>query len=129
MLAAGAFAVFFGGGLLDGIVGAFIGAVFALLERTPLARINQLAKTALESFVGGMIAHLSQIAGVGQNVDAIMIGTVMLLIPGVAFGTSLRDLLYGDFLAGSLKMVQVILIALMIAFGYLLSSFVMGGAA
>jgi uncharacterized membrane protein YjjP (DUF1212 family) len=127
MLASGSFAVFFGGSLRDGIVGALIGAVFALLEGTSLGRINQLARTALESFVGGMMAHLSVLAGLGQNVDFIMIGTVMLLIPGVAFGTALRDLLYGEFLAGSIKMVQVVLIALMIAFGYLLSSFVMGG--
>ena len=129
MLASGSFAVFFGGGARDGIVGAFIGAILALLERTSLGRINQLAKTALESFVGGAMAHLSIILGIGQNVDAIMIGTVMLLVPGVAFGTALRDLLYGDFLAGSLKMVQVVLIALMIAFGYLLSSVVIGGVA
>ena len=127
MLASGSFAVFFGGGIWDGVVGAVIGAVFSLLERTSLGRINQLARTALESFVGGSMAHLSILMGVGQNVAAIMIGTVMLLVPGVAFGTALRDLLYGDFLAGSLKMVQVVLIALMIAFGYLLASFVIGG--
>ena len=57
----------------------------------------------------------------------IMIGTIMLLIPGVSFGTAFRDLMCGDFIAGTLKTVQCILAALMIAAGYLLSMFVMGG--
>ena len=53
----------------------------------------------------------------------IMIGTIMLLVPGVAFGNALRDLLCGDLIAGGLKTVQAVLSALMIAFGYLLSMF------
>ena len=56
-----------------------------------------------------------------------MIGTIMLQIPGVAFSAALRDLLCGDVLAGSMKTVQAVLLALMIAFGYLLSMLLMKG--
>ena len=58
----------------------------------------------------------------------IMIGTIMLQIPGLAFGTALRDLLGGDLLAGSLRLIQSLLAAAMIAFGYMLPMMVMGGA-
>jgi uncharacterized membrane protein YjjP (DUF1212 family) len=61
--------------------------------------------------------------------SAIMIGTIMVLIPGVAFGAAFRDLLCGDFLAGSLKTVQCILSALMIAAGYLIAMLLLGGVA
>ena len=127
MLGAGAFAVFFGGSLRDGMVAALVGAIIALLEKIRTKHVNRFAKTAIESFVGGVLAYLSVWAGFGENAKMIIIGTIMLLVPGLAFGTALRDLLYGDFLAGTLKTVQVLLIALMIAFGYLLSTFVMGG--
>jgi len=127
MLGAGAFAVFFGGSWRDGLVAFLVGAVMALLEKIPGKLVNRFAKTAIQSFVGGILAYLSVWIGIGENARMIIIGTIMLLIPGLAFGTALRDLLYGDFLAGTLKTVQVLLIALMIAFGYLLSAFVMGG--
>ena len=63
-----------------------------------------------------------------HNDDMIMMGTIMLLVPGIAFGTAMRDLLCGDLIAGTLKTLQAILSALMIAFGYTLAVFLLGGA-
>ena len=127
-IAAGSFAVFFGGSWRDGIVACFIGAFMTLLDKIKVKQVNRFAKTALQSFFGGLLSYLSVIFGLGDNAGMIIIGTIMLLIPGVYFGTALRDLLCGDFLAGSLKTVQALLIALMIAFGYLLAMLVTGGA-
>ena len=127
-LAAGVFALFFGGKLQDGLVAAIIGVVIFLIDIIPTGQINRLAKTVIQSFIGGCLACLAVKLGIGSDVGMIMIGTIMLLIPGISFGTAFRDLMCGDFLAGSLKTVQCILAALMIAAGYMLSMFVMGGA-
>jgi uncharacterized membrane protein YjjP (DUF1212 family) len=51
----------------------------------------------------------------------------MLLVPGLSFGSAMRDLLYGDLLAGTLKTVQACLSALMIAFGYMIATLIVGG--
>lgn len=126
-MAAGSFAVFFGGSLLDGVVAAIIGIVIFFIDIIPTGQINRLAKTVIQSFIGGSLACLAVNVGIGDDVGMIMIGTIMLLIPGVSFGTAFRDLMCGDFLAGSLRTVQCILAALMIAAGYMLSMFVMGG--
>jgi len=126
-IAAGVFAIFFGGALKDGVVAAIIGIVIFLIDIIPTGQINRLAKTVIQSFVGGSLACLAVKIGLGNDIGMIMIGTIMLLIPGVSFGTAFRDLMCGDFLAGSLKTVQCILAALMIAAGYMLSMFVMGG--
>ena len=126
-LAAGGFALFFGGTLWDGLVAAIIGIVIFLIDIIPTGQINRLAKTVIQSFIGGSLACLAVKVGFGNDIGMIMIGTIMLLIPGVSFGTAFRDLMCGDFLAGTLKTVQCILAALMIAAGYLLSMFVMGG--
>lgn len=126
-LAAGSFAVFFGGNWRDGISAAIIGLVFALIDLIQLDRINQFAKTAMQSLLGGVLSCLAVRIGLGSDVGMIMIGTIMILIPGVFFSTALRDLLCGDFLAGTLKTVQALLSTLMIALGYLLAMFLMGG--
>ncbi len=126
-LTAGPFAVFFGGSWLDGIAAALIGVLLALIDMIRVPQVNTFAKTAMQSFVGGLLAQLAVMLGFGQNTGMIMIGTIMLLIPGLSFNTALRDLLCSDFLAGSLRIVHIVLLALMIAFGYLLSMFVLGG--
>ncbi len=128
-LSAAAFAVMFGGDPMDGIIAAFAGALIYLIDLVPFHQINRLAKTVIQSFVGGLIACLSVRLGIGHDQGMIMIGTIMVIVPGVSFGTAFRDLLCGDILAGSLKTVQCILAASMIAAGYLLAMFAMGGAA
>ena len=107
---------------------ALIGAVMYGIDMISFGQINRLAKTVLQSFIGGTLACLAIQLGLGHDMGAIMIGTIMVLIPGLAFGTAFRDLLCGDFLAGSWKTVQCIMAALMIAAGYLLAMLlVMGG--
>ena len=120
-LATGAFAVFFGGTWRDALVAAFIGAVMAMGEKIPFNNHNFFAKVALQSFVAGTLAYLSVLAGIGQNPDGIMMGTIMYSIPGLALGIAARDFFLGDFLAGALKTIQACLAALMIAFGYTLA--------
>lgn len=127
ILAAGGFAVFFGGDIFDGIVAGIIAVPIYFIDSLPFKRVNRLAKTVMQSFLGGVLALLAVILGLGSHEGMIMIGTIMLLIPGLSFGTAFRDLLCGDFLAGTLKTVQCLLAALMIAAGYLLSMFLLGG--
>ena len=134
ILAAGSFAVFFGGDIFDGLVAGFIAIPIYFIDSLPFRRVNRLAKTVMQSFIGGMFALLAVMIGIGSNEGMIMIGTILLdniplliLIPGLSFGTAFRDLLCGDFLAGTLKTVQCFLVALMIAAGYLLSMFLLGG--
>lgn len=124
---AGVFAIFFGGGLWDGLLAMVIGAIMFSVDLLPSARVNRLAKTAVQSFLGGLLASLAIRAGLGQDQEAIMIGTIMVLIPGLSFGTAFRDLLCGDFLTGTLNTVQCVLAAAMIAGGYLLAMFFVGG--
>ena len=124
----GAFTIFFGGGAVDAAVAMIIGALISVIDNLPQKRLNAMAKTVFSSFIATTLALLAVKIGFGVNNSAIIIGSIMLLVPGLAFGTALRDLLCGDLLAGSLKTVQAILAALMIAFGYMLGTIVMGGA-
>ncbi len=129
MLASGSFAVFFGGSVRDGIAGALVGILVFLLDLVHFDFFNKMAKTLLTAFVAGIGAYLSIFAGIGQNVDMIIIGSIMLLIPGLALGNAMRDLFCGDILAGVLKLIQACVTTVMIAIGYGLAILLLGGIA
>ena len=125
----GAFAVFFGGNTLDALIAAVIGVVISLVDNLPSKRFNPMAKTIFSSFFASFIAALAVKLGIGKSMEAIITGSIMLLVPGLAFGAAMRDLLGGDLLAGMLKTLQACISALMIAFGYLLAMSLIGGGA
>ncbi len=119
MLATGCFAVFFGGTWRDGLVAALIGLVLTLFVRLRPLRINAMARTVISSFLAGVLSVLLVKLRLGENVDKIVIGTIMLEVPGLSFGNALRDLFCGDTLSGTLRLIQALLQALMMAFGYM----------
>ncbi len=117
-MTAGFFAILFGGSWRDGLAGALVGLFLAWFSSFRFRNINVLAKTVMLSFSAGVLSYLTVLIGLGQNLDMIMIGSIMLLIPGLAFGNALRDLLCGDILTGILKTVQSCLTAILIACGF-----------
>ena len=119
MLSCGGFAVFFGGTVLDGLAAAVIAFFLTLFARLRPLRINSMVKSLISSFAAGILSVLCVMMGFGTHVDKIIIGTIMLEIPGLSFGNALRDLLCGDTLAGTMRFIQAILQTLMIALGYM----------
>lgn len=128
IFATGGFAMFFGGNLFDGVASGLVGAIICIMTILLDKRMNSLAKILISSLVGGFLSCFAVKLGLGENLPAIMIGNIMLQVPGLAFGTALRDLLGGDLLAGSLRTIQALLSAVMIAFGYMLAMITVGGA-
>ena len=126
-IGAGGFALFFGGSWLDGLVAAIIGVLMMLMERKKPAYVNNMAQATISSFVAGVLAELSMHFGLCHNMDMVMIGTIMLLIPGMTIGTSIRDMLCGDIATGSLRLTQSLMLACVIALGYGAAMLLMGG--
>lgn len=126
MLAAGGFAVLFGGSLRDAGAAALIAIVISFLSLIHTKYFNDTTKTLLLSVASGMLTCLSIIVGIGENIDMVAIGTIMLMIPGLWLGNATRDLLYGDTLAGTVKTVHAFITAIMIAVGYAISFFLLG---
>jgi len=118
VLAAGGFAVYFGGDIFDGIAAGLLGVVLTAIEYYRPSYFNQMARTVLCSFAAGVLSYMLVNVGIGRNVDRVMIGSIMILVPGLTFGNALRDLLWGDVISGSIEVVKSVLFAAMIAFGY-----------
>ena len=128
-LIAGSFAVFFGGGLADGLVASLLG--FGLRYTTWLlqkARMNAIFTNVVASFAMSFASIFLTRLGLGQDVNMIIIGNIMLLIPGIALTNSLRDMISGDIMSGMLRFFDAVLMAAAIAAGYILAATLLGGA-
>ena len=123
-----AFSLFFGGTPGDALAGAITGLVlFEMLRLCAPVRLNGTIQCILASFLTGIAAVLLYNLGLGQNPDKIIIGNIMLLIPGIAFTTSLRDIINGDTLSGLLGLCEAILRALAVAIGFAAVLLLTGG--
>ena len=121
-LISGSFSIFFGGSLRDMLASALIGILLKLFESALRRKAhNALVTGLLCSSVGGLLAQLSVRLGLGVHADLIGIGNIMLLIPGIAFTNSLRDLFSGDTITGLIRFLESMLLAIVIALGFTLA--------
>ena len=86
---AAAFCLFFGGNLLDAVVTFCIGALIYCITSFSSKRISSMARTVISSFLASMIAALISLAIPTLGVDYMIIGTIMLLVPGLMFCTAM----------------------------------------
>ena len=125
LLSCGGFSAFFGGTFLDTVAAALIALVISLVKGRLPRSVNTLSFTLVSSLFAGIASILLFHLGIADNYDKVMIGTIMLLVPGLAFGTSIRDLLCGDTVAGLMQFIQSILMAAIIAFGYTIAIYLL----
>lgn len=128
VLGAGSFAIFFGGTFLDGMCAAMF-ALFICLLQNKLKRLcpNNMIFNLLCSFLTGIGICLLTKVYPPLHLDKIMIGDIMLLIPGIAMTNSVRDILVGDTISGVMRLIESLLWAGSIAFGFMLAIRLIGG--
>ncbi len=130
MLAAGGFSVFYGGDLKDGLAAAAIAIVIYLMDyHLKLRQIHNVIYTFVAGFVSGLLALGLTRLGLGHQADKIMIGDIMLLIPGLLLVNAIKEMFNRDIVTGLYRLIEAVLVALAIAGGYALAFLVMGGAA
>ena len=117
-LGASGFAVLFGSGLRDMFLAGVCGILGGLVNRMmDYLRVNPFVSTILSAFVMALGAYALRIFGIAGNVDGVVIGALMILVPGLLFTNAMRDIIYGDTNSGIYRLVQVVLIAFAMAIG------------
>ncbi|MCQ2109983.1 MAG: threonine/serine exporter family protein [Bacteroidaceae bacterium] len=108
----------FGGSILDCVASAVI-AVIAWAFTLYIAgkNISKPLTNILGSALCTTLCILFMNLGFGQNFGNMIVGTIILLIPGVAFTNGIRDLAGQDYLAGSARLLDAIMTFLCIAIG------------
>ncbi len=112
------FSIFFGGSIGDAAA-AFLSGLFLwwIMKIGKKLQVQYIILTLLSSAVIGICAVIFTKLGLAQSVDKIIIGNIMLLIPGLSLTTALRDMISGDIISGLLGLCEAILKAVAIAAG------------
>ena len=121
VLAASSFAIFFGGNLWDGLLAGGIAVLICWMERylSPFC-MNGVEFQFIASFLSGVSTLLLCRFGMQFHADKVLIGIIMLT-------NSIRDILLGDIISGSLRLVEAILMAATLALGMMAAIWLMGG--
>lgn len=122
-LVAGIFTVYFGGALIDGIP-AFLAGCMMMYINILLSRrdFNAYARTFVLSLLGGvtsiLLCRLFIACGARCSVSMAMIGTIMVVVPGLLICNAVRDMFAGDIYSGAFEFLNGVLSILAIAAGY-----------
>ena len=128
LLVASSFTVFSGGTYMDGFASLIAALILRIVQRMgQRIRVNIILLNTLCAAVVGLVVMLMVSMGIGSQIDKIVIGNVMLLIPGLQLTGSLRDLINGDIITGLLGIVESILKAVAIALGFAILLLQIGG--
>lgn len=112
------FTLFFGGIFSDALCALVLGIAVRLVS-TAMERLaaNAFFINVINSGIIALTATAAVHFALAANVDKIIIGTLMMLVPGVAVTNSIRDIIAGDLVAGLMKMVEALMVATAIAVG------------
>ena len=125
---AAGFAYLFGGTLADVPVAAVAGLLEALVcLHFGRHSINRMFTDIVAAFCCTVWAIAVQAVVPAVSANAAIIGALMVLTPGVALTMGVRDILNGDYLSGSIRLLDALLIAGSIAGGVVLGWIVARG--
>lgn len=117
-VAAFTFCLLFGGDVVEACLSAAIGVLACFIA-------NVLNKYDTNYFivdficiaVASLLALASASFGIAENYNPIIIGVLMLFVPGVALTNSLRDFINGDMQSGMLRLCEALAVAVALAAG------------
>lgn len=127
ILAAASFAVFFGGNIPDGITAGFFGMVIYYLKKYISSKIpNDIIFGFISSALIGLCIYPLINLMPTLHSDKILIGDIMLLIPGISITNSVRDMLAGNMISGLIKFTESLLQTGALVLGFMFAMFVTG---
>lgn len=117
-LGSASFSVLFGGNLWDACAAGVAGFILYLFVVFVFSKeMSRIVKNIL----GGAIVTATCIAcflfGFGEHLNYMIIGSIIPLVPGVAFTNGIRDIGNGDYISGGVRLLDAIMAFICIAIG------------
>ena len=126
-LGSACYAFLFGGGMLDFCFAFLIGlAEQVVLHTLTKHKFSRFLRNVFASIFVAACSILALKTGLPVLQDKIVIGAIMPLVPGITFTTSIRDFHNGDYLSGTIHLIDALSTALCIAVGICLTYAVYG---
>lgn len=106
------FGFLFGGGWGEIIVAALAGLAEQFICRG-LAKsgINRIFSNIVAAAAATVLAVAARLVVPGLDANTAIIGALMVLTPGVSLTTGIRDIINGDYLSGSIRLLDALLVA------------------
>ena len=128
LIAATTFTLFFGGNCADALVAGIAVLVICMMQKW----VHPVFSTELFfnvtcSFLTGIVVNLINLVVPGLHVNQILIGDIMVLIPGIPITNSIRYILSGDLISSFEKLMDSLMQAFGIAAGFMLSLLLVKG--
>lgn len=117
-IASMAFSMILGGGIRELIatgISSFL--MLIILEKIKEYKLTFFINTFAGGFLATLFAYITVILNISNDLDTIVIASIMALVPGVSITNSMRDTLSGDFVSGITRLTEASVIALAIVFG------------
>ena len=117
-LGAGSFSILFGGTFKDVFAAFLIGLIikYITIKWTEVG-INLFFINSICSGIAALLAIIFYKLGIASQVNQTIIGSIMLLVPGLAITNAIRDTISGDLLSGVIRAAEAFLVAISIAVG------------
>lgn len=120
LLAACSFALFYGGSIPDAVAtGLGAALIWEFQQCLRPVCMNEVTFQFTASFLTGCVICEFTLLCPFLHMDKIMIGDIMLLIPGLMSTNAIRDVLIGDTLSGIIRLIAALLLAAALALGFM----------
>ncbi|WMJ86058.1 threonine/serine ThrE exporter family protein [Anaerocolumna sp. MB42-C2] len=117
-LGSSSFCYFLGGSVKDSFVSLFLGIVLGLtMSLFAKSSVTKAIQNIMGSAIVTILAIMAYHTGFGDNIDKMIIGAIIPLVPGVAFTNAVRDFIENDYISGIVRMLDSVLVAFSIAIG------------
>jgi uncharacterized membrane protein YjjP (DUF1212 family) len=112
------YTLFFNGEILDAMISVIISfGVYLMLDKTAKIGSFEFLEYYVSGFIIGAVSLTAQYFIPQINKDNVITGAIIVLLPGVALTNGIKDILYGDFVSGSAKFSEAILIIIAMGVG------------
>lgn len=113
-----AYTVLFKGTVMDGLFAAAISMlIYSILEKMKRFNFSQYFGIFFCSLTAGLISITASHLISTLNVNSIIIGSIMILVPGLAITNGIRDALHGDILSSQARVVEALIVVTSIGVG------------
>ena len=104
------------------LIGAFINFVLSFFEKAgAYSFMNNLFGGVLDAGIAIMISYAAMHFGIHTDLEAVIVGAMMPLLPGLATTNAIRDTISGDYISGTASVMEALSMAIALAAGAALS--------
>lgn len=112
------YCLFFNGKIIEALVSTMIGMlIYYMVDRVTAIGFFQFFIFFFSGCVIGGIATFLEWIFPWFIKDNIILGSIMVLLPGVAFTNGVKDIIYGDFISGIARCSEAVLVVVAIGSG------------